>query len=355
MSVVLASEIQGFRRWCGPVMTDERAKTGIESDVSVERMLTDTLITPPLDEDGIERMRVAVAQEWLAAIAVSRHREASIRRRWRLGLAAAAGFTALIVGIWSMRPTGESMVIGSLARLNDGGVEIRSGLFQHRALQVGEPLRVGDTLMTRGLALLTLARGGTLRVGAGSRLSVNQPTQLSLERGLMYVDMPPGSTASNPLRVMTRAGVIEHLGTEFEVMSDQQLVRIRVPEGQIRISRGSAVWVADAGTELLATRGDQFSQRPFATFGRDWLWIAALAPDYQIEGQPLIGFLRWVSRELGRPLDFADAHAREVADSTILHGSLHGQEPLVALATVLATTSLTYELRGDRVWVHSGP
>jgi hypothetical protein len=43
-----------------------------------------------------------------------------------------------------------------------------------------------------------------------------------------------------------------------------------------------------------------------------------------------------------------------VADATILHGTLHGQAPIEALANVLATTSLTYELRGDSIWVHSG-
>jgi hypothetical protein len=335
-------------------MTDQRAKTEGEAAVSEERVLIDTLTTPPLDEDGLERMRIAVAQEWLAVTSASMHRQLLIRRRWWLGMAAAS-LAAVIVGFVSMRSTGEPVVIGSLARLNDGGVDVRSGLLRHRALKVGNPLRVGDIVMTRGLALVTLARGGTLRIGAGSTLSVIQPTQLSLERGLIYVDMPAVSTASNPLRVITRAGSIEHLGTEFEVMSDQQVVRIRVREGRIRISSGSAVWVADAGMELLTTSGDQFSQRPFATFGRDWLWIAALAPDYPIEGQPLIGFLRWVSRELGRPLDFADAHAREVANTTILHGSVHGQAPIDALATVLATTSLTYALRGDRLWVHSGP
>jgi hypothetical protein len=132
-------------------MTDRRPhETGVESDTSVETMLTGSLTTRSLDEGGLERMRVAVAQEWLAATAASRHRQMSIRRRWRLGTAA-AGLTALVVGIFSMRPTGKSMVIGSLARLNDGGVEVRSGLFRHQALKVGDPLRVGDTLMTRGL------------------------------------------------------------------------------------------------------------------------------------------------------------------------------------------------------------
>jgi hypothetical protein len=253
------------------------------------------------------------------------------------------------------RPADESIVVGNLARFSDGSIEVRSWVFGHRTLQVGDALRVGDALTARGPTLLTLARGGTLRIVGGTTLGVTGPMQLSFERGLLYVDMPPGSPTTNPLRVTSRAGTVEHVGTEFEIMSGDQSVRIRVREGQIRFLGQSQTIVADAGTELLAMPGGQVTERPVDTFGRDWLWTAALAPDYEIEGSSLIEFLHWVSREMGRPLDFADAHAREVADHTILHGSVKGQAPMDALSTVLATTSLNYEISGDTLRIHSGP
>lgn len=334
-------------------MSDQPSnETGLEFDASEDKLLTDSLTVPPWDEGCFGRMRAAVAEEWLAATSASRYRPRPIGWGPQLGMVAVS-LVILIVGINASRPSSDSATIGTLTRLNDGGVSVRTGLFRHRALQLGDSLHVGDTLTTRGLTLVTLAQGGTLRIGAGTTISVTRPMQLSLKSGLIYVDMPPGLTASNLLSIKTRAGAIEHIGTEYEVMSDQRIVRIRVREGRIRISGASAVWVADAGTELLATLGDQFSQRPFATFGRDWLWIEAISPDYEIEGQLLTGFLGWVSREVGRPLEFSDARARQVANSTVLHGSVRGQEPLEALTHVLASTSLTYELRGDRIWVHS--
>jgi hypothetical protein len=67
-----------------------------------------------------------------------------------------------------------------------------------------------------------------------------------------------------------------------------------------------------------------------------------------------MGFLRWVSRETGRPLNFADAKARQIADRTVLHGSVLHQAPIDAMSNVLATTSLTYEIRGNAIWVRSG-
>jgi ferric-dicitrate binding protein FerR (iron transport regulator) len=144
------------------------------------------------------------------------------------------------------------------------------------------------------------------------------------------------------------------VGTEFEVLSNDQIVRIRVREGQVQLRNASQQTLIDAGTQLTANRDGDLTRTPIASYGRDWLWVAALAPDYEIEGQPLVNFLQWAARELGRPLKFADDHAREVADHTILHGSIKGREPLDALSSVLSTTSLTYEIRGDTIWVQSG-
>jgi hypothetical protein len=78
-----------------------------------------------------------------------------------------------------------------------------------------------------------------------------------------------------------------------------------------------------------------------------------LAPNYEIEGQPLLAFLEFEARELGYELTFADAHAREVAQRTILHGTVRGREPRDAIASVLATTSLSYSIRGNTLQVQS--
>src|ERR1700688_3281351 len=105
-------------------MTDQRAKTGGESEAGEERILTGTLTTPPLNEDALASMRVAVAQEWLAVTSASTPRHVLTRRGWRVGMAAAAALAALMVGFFSMRSTGEPFVIGSPARLNDGGIHV---------------------------------------------------------------------------------------------------------------------------------------------------------------------------------------------------------------------------------------
>jgi ferric-dicitrate binding protein FerR (iron transport regulator) len=330
-------------------MTDESPTNGDES--SVERTLTEALRTQALSEHSLERLRSAVASEWLAAAAG----RPPIGRRAGMALAVAAALAAVAVALWIERPAIQAPSMGSVTRMGEGGLGVRSGLAQQRTLRTGDLLRAGDRLTARGPALVTLTDGGTLRIAAGSVLTVKSTAELSLERGLIYLDFPPRALAVKPFRVATSAGVVEHVGTEFEIKSDDRTVRVRVREGRIRFLGADGAVVADAGTELLAVPGKTLSRRSISTYGGDWLWMAALAPTYEIEGRSLIGFLTWVSRELGRPLDFADANARQIAGRTILHGSIRNQAPLDAMSNVLATTSLTYEIRGDTIWVRSGP
>jgi hypothetical protein len=314
----------------------------------LEKTLIAALKTQPLPEQRLERIRAAVAQEWRIATDGPRtHRTRARLVRWAAYGACASVLAVLIVS-WSGSKPHPGATFGSIARLDAVGIDVQPGFFHRRRLVAGDALLVGDRLTAAGAMLVALEGGGTLRVAAGSRLIVASATQLALTKGLIYVDFPAGSF--NPLRIMTVAGDIEHIGTAFEVMSDDQSVRIRIRDGSIRFVGETATISAAAGTELLAVPGAKVAQRSVDTYGRDWLWIAALAPDFDIEGRPLIDFLHWVSHELGRPLDFADKSARQTAEHTILHGSVRGQLPIDALGNVLSTTSLVYEIRGDAIW-----
>jgi ferric-dicitrate binding protein FerR (iron transport regulator) len=318
------------------------------SDKELDRALKDVLRTPPLDSQALERIRVAVEKEWRASTTL--HRRSHAIRRWRWASLAAAVLVIALTTTWFANRAGGPAVFGSIARSDGNGIDVR---------HVGDPLRAGDTVRAHGPMLVLLAAGGSVRIAADSTVGITSATEIRLERGKIYVDLPPLPAASARLNVWTHAGMIEHVGTGFEVLSDDTSVRIRVREGRIRLravpgaAGNSNVVLAAAGTELLAVSGDGIVRRPVATYGSDWLWVASLAPTYEIEGQPLMNFLQWVSRELGRRLEFGDSDARDIAARTILHGSIRDHDPLDALANVLATTSLRYEILGDAIRVNS--
>jgi ferric-dicitrate binding protein FerR (iron transport regulator) len=335
-------------------MTDhETHDKTLDTDEGIERLLTEALGSPGLTEDRLGRVRAVVTAEWRTATAAACVRPMRPSRpRWLL-VAAAASLTAVFLAYWVARPADPGISIGAIAKLNSAGAEIHSGAFRHRSAGVGDFLRVGDRLTAAGPMLMKFAQGGTLRVAAGSSLTMTTASQLSLDRGLIYLDFPPASAAPNPMHIKTSAGVIDHLGTEFEVRCDVRDVRIRVREGRIRLV-GKAVDIeAGSGTELLAAPGVPVARRSIDTYGPDWVWTSELAPEFDIEGRHLTDFLNWAGRESGRRLDFADAQARLVADRTVLHGSLRGQAPDTALSSVLATTSLAWKIQGGSIVIAS--
>jgi len=320
-------------------------------DDDLRGLLTEALHVESADAATLRRLRDAASREWLLSVDTPAR-----PAPWRNPvLAIAAALVLVILGAaWFVWPVSSPHAFGIVARVEAGGGETARSWLQRRPLKNGITLNVGEELSTHGPVLIALAAGGTLRVAPDTVLELTAPSESELQRGLVYFDWPPGHADATPFSVKTRAGVVQHVGTEFEVLSNDQIVRIRVREGRVQLRTAAEQTLIDAGTQLTANRDGTLSRSPIESYGRDWLWVAALAPDYEIEGRPLLKFLQWAARELGRPLKFADDHAREVAEHTILHGSIKGREPLDALNSVLSTTSLTYEIRGDTIWVQSG-
>jgi hypothetical protein len=127
-----------------------------------------------------------------------------------------------------------------------------------------------------------------------------------------------------------------------------------VREGQVRLRRASGTESAGAGTELIVPESGPVARQAVSTHGRQWSWVEALAPEFEIEDRSLRDFLQWIARETGRELVIADDHARSVIERTQLHGSVRGLTPLEALGRVLRATSLRFDLHEDAIRVSSG-
>jgi hypothetical protein len=320
---------------------------------SAERLdhhLSEALRAAPLSSEAVTRIQAAVQQEW-ASVHPARPRGRSRQKLWS-ALAAAVGSIALMLA-WVMRPPPAPAVFGSVSRVENGETLLDSSSVQHRTIRVGDVLRSGDELTVHGVGLISLPSGSNLRVSADTVIRVLGQSDVELLRGMIYVDHPPTAATSTQLRVHTRTGTIEHVGTEFEVFSNEQIVRLRVREGRVRLRNTGQDIIASAGMEVVALADGRVSRGPWPTNADSWRWVSSLAPSYEIEGRPLLAFLEFESRELGYQLIFADVHAREVAERTILHGSVRGREPLDAVASVLATTSLSYSIRGSTLQVQS--
>jgi ferric-dicitrate binding protein FerR (iron transport regulator) len=322
------------------------------TDDAAERALREGLRAPALSAEALQRVRAAAEQEWRTSYPAQEVRHPV--RRW-MPIAAVAAMTTLALALgWNTFMTDtDGATLGTVARFDAPGIVERHALRSDVALTSNSPLRAGRTLEVRGDSLVTLAGGGNLRVARASLLEVVAANTVKLERGELYVDIPPGARGSDRFMVRTPAGEFRHVGTQFAVSILDGRTRLRVREGSVlwRATEGDST--VDAGTEVIIDRARVVTRKPIATAGRDWAWVESMAPDFEIENRPLKEFLDWFSRESGRKLVITDEVARNQAASIRMHGDVRGLTALEALTAVMAATTLRFELPEGLIRVSS--
>ena len=105
--------------------------------------------------------------------------------------------------------------------------------------------------------------------------------------------------------------------------------------------------------ELQMDGSHVFDQRYLAPSDPVWAWVQTPGGQFQVDGHSALDLLHQVARETGRRLEFADEHANQLASGTVLHGSIRGLAPDVALRALLATTSLAADVQADRITVRT--
>ncbi|HEU4779720.1 MAG TPA: FecR domain-containing protein [Steroidobacteraceae bacterium] len=334
-------------------MSDSK-NIGNGGEDAADRALREGLRAPSLSAEALQRIRAATEQEW-RAVTQSPVEVRGPRRRW-LAFAAAAS-VAILAGVvgWNIFMTDlvGGAVVGQLARFDAPGVVEARFVRGDTVLEQGASLHAGQSLDVRGDSLTTLAGGGNLRVARASAFKVVAANAVKLERGELYVDIPPGSRGSDRFMVVTPAGEFRHVGTQFAVAILNGATRLRVREGSVSWHATDGDSTVNAGTEVLIDRNRTVTRRPIATVGREWAWAESMAPEIDIENRPLREFLDWFARETGRKLELADSRVREQADGIRMHGNVRGLSAVEALTAVMASTTLRFELRDGVIRVSS--
>jgi hypothetical protein len=301
----------------------------------------------PLDAPALARMRGALRAEFDSL----RGSRTGVRR-WPLRVASmAAGLAAFtVLAALYLFQAEEGPPIGSVVRVEHGSLQTATNPFRKHDLVAGADVPSQESITSVGTSLIALAHGGLLRIAPGTSFEGVGPNEMLLHSGHVFLDFPGGA---GRFVLRTSAGSFEHMGTQFEAAVDGGNTRIRVREGSVQMNTAAAMQRVDAGTEIVISQAGAVARRSLPTYGSDWAWVEALAPQFEIENRELADFLGWVARETGRRVEFADERAREVARHTLLHGSVQGLAPLAALEQVLSTTSLAYEVHEEVIRVSS--
>lgn len=289
-------------------------------------------VEPPADM--MREVQAAVHAQWRQVV------QARQRRRRTFAWAAAAAVGALAVGITItlQRSDIQRQPVATLQRA-DGEIFVAADGTHWNLLHDGQRIAVGDSVRSEARAALRLDNGVGLRVDRGTALQVRAADRLALNVGAVYVDSPPGRGAGT-LVIETHSGSVRHIGTQYLVRTRPDGIDVSVREGRVLIEQATNSSTAAAGERLALSKQGVVQRSAIAASDAQWLWASEIAPPFVIENQPLSTFLAWVARETGRTLVYESTLAQTTAAGVILHGSIEGLAPDVALATVLMTTSL---------------
>jgi hypothetical protein len=197
-----------------------------------------------------------------------------------------------------------------------------------------------------GRVALNLTGGASLRLDASTEATLTDARALELHAGSAYLDAT--DDGAEPFLVTTDYGDVRSGGAQLEVTIFEDGLRVRVRRGEATLEHeGEANVTIAGGQEISLRRNDDLRRRSFAPFDPDWAWAETLAEPPVTEGESLLSFLSWVSREIGRELHFDEAATETRAQTTTVRISAENMSPTEALDVIMSTTEFDYRLRVD--------
>ena len=301
--------------------------------------------------EALERARAAAMLSWRRGLDQHGRERARPRRRPILALAIAAGIAAVVAALWLWNASPPTLDVARVAALQ-GQARLDSG----RDISMATILRSGEVLSTGG-GRVALAVGDalSLRLDRDTRLRFDDTGQVTLLEGALYVDSG-GLTAHTALRILTPAGAVRHVGTQFQVRVTAQNTRVRVREGRVVLLRdGGASVDLGAGDSADVSGGQVRVEHEQPSHGALWEWVAATAPGFDIENRPLSELLAWLAREHGWQLLYADAATQARVQDIRLHGSMPGHDAGAMLERASLITGMPLALKEGVLRVGKGP
>ncbi len=334
--------------------TDQRDGEAPEEDL-VGQLLDLAGRRPPMSEDALAELRRVAYPVWQRKVRAHAGVVDIGERRGRYWPLAAAATVVLAAGLglfWSrIGPTAGAPPVVARVEALVNGAGLWSGEAAAGPLAVAAEIPAGATLATAddGLLAVRLAAGPSLRLDAGTRLTLESATVVALRQGAVYFDSAPGAAAE--VEVHTPFGVVRDVGTQFEARLVGGGLRLQVREGEVRLEREGAEHPALAGAVLTVEAGGTVETGTVPDYGDAWDWMLAVTPAFVLEDRTVGEFLAWVARETGWRLRYADPTLESEVAAAVAHGSIAGLAPDQSLEVVLPTAGLGFRVEAGTLHV----
>ena len=322
---------------------------GTEKDILGELFQHASVRERPAAHDE-KAIRAALHTQW---------RETVRRRNWRRFVISAAVAASLALAVWlplnlqrgpevpvpALQLATVVKVLGNVLVHPDGNQPVYEP--EHSLVLV-----TGQAIVTGNESWLGFrwADGTSLRMDQESELRFTSKGEVELVRGRLYADTQGADPLNSSPVILTPAGPVMHLGTQYMTHVSERATRVSVREGKVALGEPGKQTVALSGEQLIVGASGARSREQIQRYGAYWDWAQELAPAFVSDGRSVTDFLNWVGRESGREVTFASPQAERVAADTLLRGSVE-LEPMRALQVMLQTTDLVSEVSAGTIVV----
>lgn len=324
------------------------------NDASIEELLREVGARNEPSPAAAHEVMSAVHAEWRNLVQQRRQQQRVVAWRVAAGVALAVLVSTFAYRFMAPEPAQVASIAHVDGRLlagtDESAPEIRAS---------GQFIRVGDTVQTdeQSRAAMSFPDGLSLRLDHATRFTVDATDRITLTSGAVYIDAPSGSGGErDSLTVNTRAGSVQHVGTQYEVRAQADAMLVSVREGRVLLTSSTSSSTGEAGQVLRLSTAGELTRSMLAATDPHWQWTLQAAPAFDIENQSLAAFLEWIARETGRNVIYSSPQAESAAAGVKLRGSIVGLDADAALAAVLSTTQLRrYQTDATEIGIELAP
>ena len=300
----------------------------------VEKLLKGAGRRTPMPIDVRDRLEESFRSE----LKSSRQKRTLTRWSTVSGIAA-----MLLVALFVDFDAGTDKSMESVAQVSNG-TAIRHFGQERISLARGSKIYPGEKVVTH-FGPLSIQPGSSeidIRIAANSEVVFEATNIVALHSGSIYVDSHPDANDA-PLQVVVDDLYIRHIGTQFLVTKNHEMVEVSVREGIVQMVHDEKTITSQPvqGAELTRfDKGDLIDVSPIAPYDERWAWVVKLTPEIETQDLHLTNFMDWISRQTGYDTEYQIA----LTDDHRITGSINTIDALDAMGTAMSIMGLKAEI-----------
>jgi len=296
-------------------------------------------------------------QQQAAKMAVRKHWQNNLKKQRRQRVAWTAAVAASTVIVFALVLfvdfNSDDNKFSTLYQQVDihGTILLNQGTKNPQTMTADLKLKAGDVIESSDDSYLIwhLNDGSELRQAPNTRIAWQGAQRIDLLSGQLFHNTDVSESAE-PFVISTSLGTVSHVGTQYVVNHQENVLQVAVKTGQVNIishqenhtiEHNELISISPSGVEPIQI----FSSHNHPL----WSWTFKTEQPYSLNGQSLYDFVVWISRKADLTVNWQGQ--QEAAKTVSLQGTINNMTVDMALKTVFASTDYQYQIQQGRLQI----